>query len=113
MYWSYMLESVGITEILDARGVILDVRSEDEFFDAHIPSALSFPIFTVAERAEVGTLYKQVGADQARLKGLEIFKPKLEYFPQKIFEFAEILAEFKSLQPEIKEKLLSFVAEQL
>lgn len=50
---------------------IIDVRSEGEFAAGHIPGAVSMPLFNNAERAEVGTLYKQQGQRVAILKGLQ------------------------------------------
>ena len=43
---------------------ILDVRSPSEYARAHIPGAISLPIFDDTERAAVGTCYKQQGKDQ-------------------------------------------------
>jgi tRNA 2-selenouridine synthase len=60
--------------------VVLDVRSEGEYERGHIPGAISFPLFNNEERAEVGTLYKQIGKDAAYLRGLEIVGPKMAYF---------------------------------
>lgn len=60
-----------------ARGPILDVRSPGEFQRAHIPGAISFPLFTDEERARVGTIYKQAGKDAAVELGLEFVGPKL------------------------------------
>lgn len=56
---------------------VLDVRSPGEYLRAHIPGAVSFPIFDDAERARVGTTYKQIGKDEAIELGLEIVGPKL------------------------------------
>lgn len=56
---------------------ILDVRSPGEYDRAHIPGAISFPIFNNDERAKVGTTYKQIGKDKAIELGLEIVGPKL------------------------------------
>lgn len=56
---------------------ILDVRSPGEFQKGHIPGAVNVPLFTDEERAEVGTLYKQQGRDQAVLRGLDIVGPKM------------------------------------
>lgn len=58
-------------------GPILDVRSPGEFERAHIPGAISFPLFTDEERARVGTIYKQIGKDAAVELGLEFVGPKL------------------------------------
>jgi tRNA 2-selenouridine synthase len=60
--------------------VLLDVRSPGEYAQGHIPGAVCFPLFTDEERAKVGTLYKQVSAEAALLKGLEITGPKLADF---------------------------------
>ncbi len=57
---------------------VLDVRSPAEFAQAHIESALSFPLFSDEERAVVGTLYKQQGKEIALAKGLEFVGPKKE-----------------------------------
>ncbi len=64
---------------LDRRPVLLDVRSPGEFTAGHAPGAVSMPLFDNDERAEVGTLYKQVSADEALLRGLEIAGGKLRH----------------------------------
>jgi tRNA 2-selenouridine synthase len=56
---------------------VLDVRSPGEYRQGHIPGAISFPLFDDGERAEVGTLYKQVGQVQAVERGLEIVGGKM------------------------------------
>jgi tRNA 2-selenouridine synthase len=48
---------------------VLDVRSESEFAADHLPGAISCPVLHDAERAEVGTLHKQVSAFAARRRG--------------------------------------------
>ena len=48
---------------------ILDARTPSEFAEDHIPGALSAPVLDDAERAEVGTLYKQVSAFEAKKVG--------------------------------------------
>lgn len=59
---------------------IMDVRSEGEYERAHIPGAVSMPMFDNSERAEVGTLYKQVGPEAAIERGLQIVGDKLASF---------------------------------
>ncbi|MEO1450536.1 MAG: tRNA 2-selenouridine(34) synthase MnmH, partial [Bacteroidota bacterium] len=61
-------------------GPVIDVRAPAEFQKGHIPGAVSVPLFDDAERAEVGTLYKQEGRDIAVLKGLELVGPKMADF---------------------------------
>ncbi|MGK7889084.1 MAG: tRNA 2-selenouridine(34) synthase MnmH [Leptolyngbyaceae cyanobacterium] len=75
-----MVHSVPIDEFLKADGPILDVRSPGEYDHAHIPSAVSFPLFDNDERAQVGTCYKQQGRDQAVELGLALVGPKLADF---------------------------------
>lgn len=57
---------------------IVDVRSPGEFAKGHIPGAHNIPLFDDAERAEVGTLYKQVGRVPAVDRGLEIATGKAD-----------------------------------
>jgi tRNA 2-selenouridine synthase len=63
---------------LRERGALLiDVRSPAEYAEATIPGALNVPILDDAERAEIGTLYKQVGRQDARRRGVAVVAPKL------------------------------------
>ena len=48
---------------------IIDVRAPAEYADDHIPGAISLPVLDDAERAEVGTIYKQVSPFKARKLG--------------------------------------------
>jgi tRNA 2-selenouridine synthase len=48
---------------------VIDVRSESEFAEDHVPGALSCPVLNDAERARVGTLYKQVSSFAAKKVG--------------------------------------------
>ena len=48
---------------------IIDVRSESEFADDHIPGAVNCPVLNDAQRAEVGTIYKQVSSFDAKKIG--------------------------------------------
>lgn len=57
--------------------VLLDVRSPAEYADSHIPGAINLPLFSNAERAEIGTLYKQDSPESAFLRGLEVVGPKM------------------------------------
>jgi tRNA 2-selenouridine synthase len=48
---------------------IIDVRSPAEYAEDHLPGAISLPVLSDAERAEVGTIYKQVAPFTARKVG--------------------------------------------
>ena len=48
---------------------VIDVRSEGEYAEDHIPGALSCPVLDNAERALVGTIYKQTSSFDAKKIG--------------------------------------------
>lgn len=75
-----MPKPLDIDDFLQGSGPILDVRSPGEFQQGHIPGAISFPLFTDAERAQVGTCYKQVGRESAVELGFDIAGPKCGEF---------------------------------
>lgn len=58
-------------------GTCLDVRSPGEYAAGYLPGALSFPLFSDAERAEIGTAYKQVSVEKAFELGLLYTGPKM------------------------------------
>ncbi len=49
--------------------MVIDVRSPSEFAEDHLPGAVSMPVLSDAERARVGTIYKQESAFKARKIG--------------------------------------------
>jgi tRNA 2-selenouridine synthase len=51
---------------------VIDARSEAEFTDDHLPGAVNWPTLNDAERADIGTLYAQVSAFEARKRGAVI-----------------------------------------
>jgi len=55
----------------NAFDAIIDVRSPSEFADDHIPGAINLPVLNDEERAEVGTIYKQVSPFKARQLGAQ------------------------------------------
>lgn len=59
---------------------VIDVRSPAEFEAGHLPGATNIPLFSNEERAEIGTLYKQRGQQEAIERGLEIVGPKMAGF---------------------------------
>jgi len=54
---------------LDAFDEVIDVRSPSEFALDHVPQAVNCPVLDDAERAQVGTLYKQVSPFDAKKIG--------------------------------------------
>ncbi|MCE2518153.1 MAG: tRNA 2-selenouridine(34) synthase MnmH, partial [Alphaproteobacteria bacterium] len=51
---------------------VIDVRSPAEFADDHIPAAINLPVLSNDQRAEVGTIYKQVSPFEARRLGARL-----------------------------------------
>ncbi|MBL8430932.1 MAG: tRNA 2-selenouridine(34) synthase MnmH, partial [Dechloromonas sp.] len=56
---------------------IIDVRSPAEFAEDHIPGAINCPVLDDAQRAEVGTLYKQVSPFEARKVGAALISENI------------------------------------
>ena len=51
---------------------VIDARSEGEFDEDHVPGAINWPTLNNDERIEIGTLYKQVNAFEAKKRGAAI-----------------------------------------
>ncbi len=93
-----MVHQLPVEEFLEkAKNMpIVDVRSPGEYDRAHIPGAVSIPLFDNDERAQVGTKYKNAGKDSAVLLGLTLVGPKL----------ADFVKQAKKLNPQNKEVLV-------
>jgi len=48
---------------------VVDVRSPSEFAEDHVPGAINCPVLDDAERAAIGTLYKQISPFDAKKRG--------------------------------------------
>ncbi|WP_099353821.1 tRNA 2-selenouridine(34) synthase MnmH [Fredinandcohnia onubensis] len=86
-----MFQDISVDELRELQKetpiAIVDVRSPSEFAESNIPGSVNIPIFTDEERAEIGTVYKQISPDAAKEKGLEIVSAKLPNF---IKEFSKL-----------------------
>lgn len=73
---------ITVSEVLDLEPgrVLFDVRTPAEYEKGHIPGAFNLPLFSNAERAAVGTTYKQVDPYKAFLQGLGYVGPKMRPF---------------------------------
>ncbi|MCF6137215.1 tRNA 2-selenouridine(34) synthase MnmH [Pseudalkalibacillus berkeleyi] len=72
-----MVQVVSVESVQFSDYHVIDVRSPGEFNEFHVIGAQNIPIFNNDERAKVGTTYKQVGKDEAKMQGLSIVSPKL------------------------------------
>ncbi len=84
-----MAASLPIDDFLQAPGPLLDLRTPAEFRQGHIPGSHNLPLFSDAERAEVGTLYKQQGRQAAVLRGLALVGPRLEAMGAELAAWSE------------------------
>ena len=69
MKYPAVLGFADILPELDQFDTIIDARSESEYALDHIPGAVNCPVLNDEERVRVGTLYKQVGAFEAKKVG--------------------------------------------
>ena len=68
---------------------IIDVRSEGEYAHAHIPGAISLPLFSNEERKIIGTTYKQESKQKAIKIGLAAFGKKMVQMVEAIDQLFE------------------------
>lgn len=75
----FTLNKLPADEFLGLRATLplADVRSPGEFAAGHIPGAVNIPLFDDAERAVVGTIYKNEGNVPAVMKGIDLAAPAM------------------------------------
>lgn len=77
-----ILDRLDREEFLSSDRPLLDVRSPGEFAQGHIPGAINLPLFSNAERSQVGICYKHQGREAAVELGLALVGSKLVEFVQ-------------------------------
>ncbi len=70
--------------LLAKNHLVLDVRSPSEYAHAHMPGAISLPLFNDEERAKVGTTYKQQSRENAIKIGLDFFGPNMRGMVERV-----------------------------
>jgi tRNA 2-selenouridine synthase len=65
---------------------IIDVRSPAEYAEDHVPGAISAPVLDDAERAQVGTMYKQVSAFEAKKIGAALVAKNISAHVDELFK---------------------------
>lgn len=74
------MKEISIEQLLENNQYqCIDVRSPIEYNESHIPGAIHLPLFTDAEREEIGTIYKQQGSNQAKWRAMEVVSPKIPH----------------------------------
>jgi tRNA 2-selenouridine synthase len=62
--------SIAVDDAMAAQfDALIDTRSPAEYAEDHVPGAISAPVLDDAERAAIGTLYKQVSPFDAKKRG--------------------------------------------
>ncbi len=64
---------------------IIDVRSPAEYAEDHIPGAISAPVLDDEERAQVGTVYVQVSAFEAKKLGSALISRNIAHHLETLF----------------------------
>jgi tRNA 2-selenouridine synthase len=80
----YELGSLSDVYALDFDDII-DVRSPSEFAEDHVPGAINLPVLSDVQRAEVGTIYKQVSPFMARKLGAALIAQNAAHHLQTYF----------------------------
>lgn len=63
------LSAVEVIDRLHEFDTIIDARSEAEYEQDHLPGAVNWPTLDNEQRRDIGTLYKQVNAFEAKKRG--------------------------------------------
>ena len=85
MKYPALLTFAEILPELDRFDAVIDVRSESEFREDHIPGAINCPVLNDSERARVGTLYKQVGSFEAKKIGAALVSRNIAHHIDLVF----------------------------
>jgi tRNA 2-selenouridine synthase len=63
---------------------VFDVRSPGEYLQAHIPGAISIPLFTDEQRKIIGTAYKRESRKIAVEIGINYFSQRMKILPKEV-----------------------------
>jgi tRNA 2-selenouridine synthase len=70
-----MIVDTAVENFINTPHIIIDVRSESEFLQGHIPDAVNLPLLNNDARKLVGTCYKLKGREAAVTLGFELAGP--------------------------------------
>ena len=71
-------KSNDLKEFRKNNGLLIDVRSPDEYYKGHMPNSINIPLFNNDERAFIGKKYKNAGREKAVFEGLKIVEKKFD-----------------------------------
>ena len=98
-----------LEEFRNLKGLLIDLRSPDEYYKGHMPNSINIPLFNNDERAFIGKKYKNAGKDKAVLEGLIIVEKKFDQLIGNIVsEHKKYI--YKTKTPEISSPLKVYCA---
>ena len=71
-------KSNDLKEFRNTKGLLIDVRSPDEYYKGHMPNSINIPIFNNEERSIIGKKYKLSGREIAVREGFKIMENKID-----------------------------------
>ena len=71
-------KSNDLKEFRKNKGLLIDVRSPEEYYKGHMPNSINIPIFNNEERSVVGKKYKISGRENAVREGFKIIENKID-----------------------------------
>ena len=89
-------KSTKLEEFRNLKGLLIDVRSPDEYYKGHMPNSINIPLFNNDERAFIGKMYKNAGREKAVFEGLKIFEKRFDQFVE------DIVSEYKKFKHNTK-----------
>jgi len=82
-------KSNDLKEFRKTKGLLIDVRSPDEYYKGHMPNSINIPIFNNEERSIIGKKYKLSGREIAVREGFKIIENKIDKLIKKFFSIKE------------------------
>tara|TARA_Y100001978_G_scaffold143399_1_gene128460 strand:+ start:100 stop:1143 length:1044 start_codon:yes stop_codon:yes gene_type:complete len=89
-------KSTRLKEFMDLKGLLVDVRSPEEYYKGHMPNSINIPLFNNEERAFIGKKYKNAGREKAVFEGLKIVEKRFDQL------IGDIVAEYKKYNHKTK-----------
>ena len=90
-----------LKEFRNLKGLLIDLRSPDEYYKGHMPNSINIPLFNNDERAFIGKKYKNAGREKAVFEGLKIVEKKFDQL------IGDIVSENKKYINKTKSPLIS------
>ena len=82
-------KSNNLKEFRKAKGLLIDVRSPEEYYKGNMPQSINIPLFNNEERSIIGKKYKNSGREIAVREGFKIIDKKINSLIKLIFSEKE------------------------